>query len=74
MLVVFIVAIAFNLLRDNAIDCGCFDTSAANLTHEERLRDMKMVILRDLGMLLMVGQLWFAAKREQFTTESQSGP
>ena len=71
MLVVFIVAIMFNLLRDNAIDCGCFDTSAANLTHEERLRDMKMVILRDIGMLVMVWQLWFAAKRERFTTETQ---
>lgn len=62
MLLVFIVAIAFNLLRDNAIDCGCFDQSAANLTHEERIQDMKMVILRDLGMLLMVAQLWWAER------------
>jgi putative oxidoreductase len=62
MLLVFIVAIAFNLIRDNAIDCGCFDQSAANLTHEERIWDMKMVILRDLGMLLMVAQLWWAER------------
>ena len=60
LLVVFIIAIAFNLARNNAIDCGCFDVSKANLTHEERLADMRMVILRDVGMLLMVAQLWWA--------------
>jgi uncharacterized membrane protein YphA (DoxX/SURF4 family) len=63
MLVTFIVAITINLLRDNAIDCGCFDTSAANKTHEERIRDMWVVILRDTGMLLMVAQLWWAERR-----------
>ena len=63
MLIVFIIAISINLLRDNAIDCGCFDVSAANLTHEERIRDMWMVILRDIGMLVMVAQLWFAERR-----------
>ncbi len=63
MLVMFVVAIAINLARDNAIDCGCFDVSAANLTHEERIRDMWMVILRDVGMLLMVAQLWWAERR-----------
>jgi putative oxidoreductase len=62
MLVVFIVAIAFNLLRDNAIDCGCFDVSAAGKTHDERLQDMRLVILRDIGMLLMVAQLWWAER------------
>ena len=62
MLVVFIIAIAFNLMRDNAIDCGCFDVSAAGKTHEERLHDMRMVILRDLGMLLMVAQLAWAER------------
>jgi uncharacterized membrane protein YphA (DoxX/SURF4 family) len=63
MLLIFIVAIAFNLMRDNAIDCGCFDLSAAGKTHEERLHDMRIVILRDIGMLLMVAQLWWADRR-----------
>ena len=62
MLVVFIVAISFNLWRDNAIDCGCFDVSAAGKTHEEQIRDMWMVIVRDIGMLLMVAQLWWAER------------
>lgn len=63
MLVAFIIAIAINLARNNAIDCGCFDVSAAGKSHEERLADMRFVILRDVGMLLMCAQLWWAAKK-----------
>ena len=61
MLLVFILALSNNLARGNAIDCGCFDVSAAGKTTEERLADMKLVILRDVGMLLMVAQLWYAS-------------
>lgn len=63
LLLTFIVAIAINLARHNAIDCGCFDVSAAGKTREERLADMHFVILRDVGMLLMVAQLWWASKQ-----------
>ena len=62
LLVTFMIAIAINLGRDNAIDCGCFDTSAANKTHDERLRDMWIVLIRDAGMLLMVAQLAWAER------------
>ena len=62
MLVMFIVAIAINLARGNAIDCGCFDVSAVGKSVDERLADMRLVILRDIGMLLMVAQLWFASR------------
>ena len=61
LLLTFIAAISINLARGNAIDCGCFDVSAANKTTEERLADMQFVILRDSGMLLMVAQLWWAS-------------
>ena len=61
MLLVFVLAISINLARGNAIDCGCFDVSAAGKTTEERLADMRFVIVRDVGMLLMVGQLWYAS-------------
>lgn len=74
MLILFIVAIGINLLRDNAIDCGCFDVSAANLTHEERIRDMWMVILRDVGMLLMVAQLWWADRQRPAPVMADTTP
>ena len=64
MLLMFIVAISINLARGNAIDCGCFDVSAAGKSREERLADMKFVIVRDIGMLLMVAQLWYAARHD----------
>jgi uncharacterized membrane protein YphA (DoxX/SURF4 family) len=68
LLLTFIIAISINLLRGNAIDCGCFDVSAANKTTEERFADMRFVILRDIGMLLMVAQLWYASTRERVLT------
>jgi uncharacterized membrane protein YphA (DoxX/SURF4 family) len=63
LLLVFIVAISINLMRNNAIDCGCFDVTAAGKTHEERIADMHFVVIRDLGMLLMCAQLWWATRR-----------
>ena len=62
LLLVFIVAISINLGRNNAIDCGCFDVSAAGKTHEERIADMHFVVFRDLGMLLMCAQGWWAGR------------
>jgi uncharacterized membrane protein YphA (DoxX/SURF4 family) len=63
LLLVFILAISVNLVRGNAIDCGCFDVSEANKTVDERLADMRLVVLRDLGMLLMVAQILWAPGR-----------
>jgi uncharacterized membrane protein YphA (DoxX/SURF4 family) len=68
MLAVFIIAISINLSRDNAIDCGCFNVADRGKTHEQRIFDMKVDVFRDLGMLLMVGQLWWAGKREEDET------
>jgi uncharacterized membrane protein YphA (DoxX/SURF4 family) len=68
LLAVFIIAISINLARDNAIDCGCFNVADRGKSHEQRIFDMKVDVLRDLGMLLMAGQLWYAAKREEHET------
>jgi putative oxidoreductase len=62
MLVIFIVAIGINLARGNAIDCGCFDPTPVPKTRAQRLDDMTFVIYRDLGMLLMVAQGWWAER------------
>jgi uncharacterized membrane protein YphA (DoxX/SURF4 family) len=72
LLVTFILAISWNLLRGNAIDCGCFDVSAAGRTYEERIRDMWIVVLRDTGMLLMVAQLWWADRVRATTVDEIS--
>ena len=63
MLLVFIVAISINLGRGNAIDCGCFDPNPRPKSREERLDDMMFVVFRDIGMLLMVAQGWWADRR-----------
>jgi uncharacterized membrane protein YphA (DoxX/SURF4 family) len=63
LLLTFIIAIGVNLARHNAIDCGCFDVTAAGKTREERIADMRFVVYRDLAILLMVGQLWWAGRR-----------
>jgi putative oxidoreductase len=63
MLIFFIVAISINIFRGNAIDCGCFNVADAGKTYEQRLDSMKLDIIRDLGMLLMVAQLWWAERR-----------
>ncbi len=69
LLLVFLVAISLNLARGNAIDCGCFDVSSANRTVDERLADMRLDILRDLGMLLMVAQILWAKGTERLIAE-----
>jgi putative oxidoreductase len=61
MLLVFILAISINLARGHAIDCGCFNVKDTGKTVEQRIFDMKVDIVRDLGMLLLAVQSWFGA-------------
>jgi putative oxidoreductase len=63
MLVVFIIAIGINLARGNAIDCGCFNVADAGKSTEQRIHDMWLDVFRDIGMLLMVAQVWVADKK-----------
>jgi putative oxidoreductase len=63
LLLVFIAAIGFNLSRGHAVDCGCFDVHAAGKTRDEQLSDMRWVVARDIGMLVMVAQV-LAARRD----------
>ena len=63
LLLVFVAAISINLARGNAIDCGCFDVSAAGKSVGERLEDMRWVVIRDAGMLVMVAQVLWATGR-----------
>ena len=64
LLLVFIVAIGFNLARGHAVDCGCFDVHSAGKSREELIADMRWVLIRDAAMLLMVGQILLATRRD----------
>jgi len=64
LLVVFIVAIAWNLIRGNAIVCGCFDVKAANLSAEEKFSLMRLDVWRDLGMLALALQVVYATRSD----------
>ncbi len=61
LLLTFILALAINLARRHPVDCGCFG-SAAPKTEAQRLADMRWVILRDLGLLLLVAQVLAAGR------------
>jgi uncharacterized membrane protein YphA (DoxX/SURF4 family) len=62
LLLVFIVAISWNLVRGNPIVCGCFDVKAANLSAAEKFALMRLDVWRDLGMLLLAGQILYATR------------
>ncbi|MGH9369518.1 MAG: MauE/DoxX family redox-associated membrane protein [Thermoanaerobaculia bacterium] len=64
LLFVFILALGFNLARDNPVNCGCFDLRAKEKPRAELLSEMRWTILRDGGMLLLVAQV-LAANREK---------
>jgi putative oxidoreductase len=62
LLLVFIVAIGINLVRDNAVNCGCFEVGSANKTHDQLIDEMRWVVIRDILMLLMVAQIMIATR------------
>jgi len=62
LLLVFIGAIGFNLVRGHAVDCGCFDVHSAGKSSAELLNDMRWVLIRDAAMLLMVAQVLVASR------------
>ena len=62
LLGVFIVAISINLARNNPVNCGCFDVTSATKSREELLAEMRWVVVRDTGLLLMVAQVLAASR------------
>ena len=65
LLLVFIGALSINLVRGRPVDCGCFGAARVPKTDAERLGDMRVGIARDIGLLLLVGQVLAATRREE---------
>jgi uncharacterized membrane protein YphA (DoxX/SURF4 family) len=61
LLLVFSLALAINLVRHRPVDCGCFGSSTPK-TGAQRLADMRWVLLRDIGLLLLVAQIMAAGR------------
>ena len=57
LLLVFLTALSINLARNHPVDCGCFHTGATASTLQERVRDMRWALLRDLGLLALAAQI-----------------
>lgn len=64
LMVVFLGALGINRLRGNPVDCGCFGGSHVQRTRDERLRDMDLAMLRDVGLALLALNLLRKEMRE----------
>jgi uncharacterized membrane protein YphA (DoxX/SURF4 family) len=60
MLIIFIAALAFDLARGVAVDCGCFSVAAQAKTQAELFMDMKIDLLRDTLLLGVAGLVLFS--------------
>jgi uncharacterized membrane protein YphA (DoxX/SURF4 family) len=65
LLVVFLVAIGTNLARDHAVQCGCFDVHGPAKSHAELIGEMRMVLLRDVGLLAVAAFALIAGNSEE---------
>lgn len=52
LLAVFMAALAINLIHGHPVDCGCFGTAAPR-TVVERLRAMRLDLLRDGALMIL---------------------
>ena len=56
LMLLFIGALGINLVRGNPVDCGCFGAASPGVapkTRDQRLDDMKLALLRDVGLALL---------------------
>ncbi len=62
LLLAFSLAVGINLARQHPVDCGCFG-AAAPRTQAQRLADMRWVLWRDLGLVLLAVHLLLTRPR-----------
>ena len=64
LMLAFMGGLGFNLAKGNPVDCGCFGASKVQKTRDQRLFDMKMALLRDLGLALLALHTLLAPERK----------
>ena len=64
LMLVFLGSLGFNLVKGNPVDCGCFGASQVQKTKEQRLFDMKLAMLRDVGLALLALHALLAPSRK----------
>ena len=60
LLLIFMAALATDLARGIAVDCGCFAVASETRTIQEMFASMKLDLLRDFGLALLAAQVLFA--------------
>ena len=65
LLVLFMGALAVNLARGNPVDCGCFGIHANTRGIGERLRDMRVDLVRDALLALLAGLVLLGPRRTE---------
>lgn len=73
LLVVFLAAIATNLARGRAVQCGCFDVHGPPKSHEQLIGEMRTVLLRDAALLAVAAFALVAGKNEEAVLDAPSG-
>ena len=64
LMMLFMGGLGFNLAKGNPVDCGCFGASKVQKTKDQRLFDMKVALLRDLGLALLALHAVLASARK----------
>jgi putative oxidoreductase len=64
LLTVFMGALAINLARGNPVDCGCFGASPVVRSVAERLRSMRLDLLRDTLLALIAALVLLGPRRK----------
>jgi uncharacterized membrane protein YphA (DoxX/SURF4 family) len=73
LLLVFLAALSINLARGRAVDCGCFGSTKAPRTTDQRLNDMRLAIARDVLLLALLVPILARERRERVGSNALPG-
>jgi len=74
-LLIFMLGMSVNILRGNAVDCGCWGAigTVPQKTQEELINQLKWAVLRDIGMLLLAGQILLSERANANGVPTRAG-